>query len=132
MIDELATYYRENGISAIDFNCQYFSICSRYFPSTFTTAKEAFVSSRYVTHELPRIVFISLDSGSAETDPTLKTHESVRQWEEEGENVLGLHRNKHWFRTQIKLSVRLEGQRLARAGLKAIKTTCYRAEESSF
>ena len=99
MYNDLTTYYRKNGISAIDFNCQYFSICSKYFPSTFTTAKEAFVSSRYVTHELPRIVFISLDSGSAESDPTLKTLESVRQWEEEGENVLRLHRNKHWIRT---------------------------------
>jgi predicted component of type VI protein secretion system len=62
-------------------------------------SKESFVSSKYVTHELPRIVFISLESGSAETDPALKTLESVRRWEEERENVLGLHRNKHWYRT---------------------------------
>lgn len=99
MYDDLTTYYRLNGISALDFNCPHFSSCSQKFPSTFTTAKESFVSSKYVTHELPRMVFISLDSGSAETDPTLKTLESVRRWEEEGENVLGLHRNKHWYRT---------------------------------
>ena len=99
MYDDLTTYYRLNGISALDFSCPHFSSCSQKFPSTFTTDKESFVSSKYVTHELPRIVFISLDSGSAETDPTLKTLESVRRWEEEGENVLGLHRNKHWYRT---------------------------------
>ena len=99
MYDELTTYYRLNGISALDFCCPLFSSCSQNFPSTFTTAKESFISRKYVTHELPRIVFISLDSGSAETDPALKTLESVRRWEEEGENVLGLHRNKHWYRT---------------------------------
>src|SRR5690606_234200 len=68
-------------------------------PQTFTTAKEAFVSSGYVKHELPRIVFLSLDSGSAEKDPHLKTLESVRIWEEEKENVLALPKNKHWYRT---------------------------------
>ena len=99
MYDDLTTYYRLNGISALDFYCPHFPSCSQNFPSTFTTSKESFVSSKYVTHELPRIVFISLDSGSAETDPVLKTLESVRRWEEEGENVLGLHKNKHWYRT---------------------------------
>lgn len=99
MIDDLTTYYHEKGISALNFRCPHFSHCSKKFPLTFTTAKESFVSSGYVTHELPRIVFISLDSGSAETDPALKTLESVRHWEEEGENVLGLHKNKHWYRT---------------------------------
>lgn len=57
------------------------------------------MSSGYVEHELPRIVFISLDSGSAEKDPHLKTLESIRLWEEEKENVLALPRNKHWYRT---------------------------------
>ena len=99
MYDDLTTYYRKNGISALDFNCPNISSCTKNYPKTFTTAKESFVSSEYVTHELPRVVFISLDSGSAETDPTLKTLESVRHWEEEGENVLGLHKNKHWYRT---------------------------------
>ena len=99
MYEKLTYFYRSNGISAVDFNCPHHSSCSMNFPLTFTTAKESFVSSGYVSHKLPRIVFISLDSGSAETDPTLKTLESVRSWEEEGENVLGLHRNKHWYRT---------------------------------
>lgn len=99
MYEKLTDYYRSNGISAVDFNCPHHFSCSMNFPLTFTTAKESFVSSGYVSHKLPRIVFISLDSGSAETDPTLKTLESVRHWEEEGENVLGLHKNKHWYRT---------------------------------
>jgi len=99
MYEKLNNYYKKHGISALDFNCPYFSSCSRKYFNTFTTAKESFVSSRYVDHILPRIVFISLDSGSAETDPNLKTLESVRIWEEEKQNVLGLPINKHWYRT---------------------------------
>ncbi len=95
----LTDYYHSNGISALGFNCPHFSSCSYYFPLTFTSAKESFVSSGYVSHKLPRLVFISLDSGSAETDSNLKTLESVRLREEETENVLGLHKNKHWYRT---------------------------------
>ena len=99
MYKKLTDYYRSNGISAVDFNCPHHSSCSMNFQQTFTTAKESFVSSGYVSHKLPRVVFISLDSGSAESDPNLKTLESVRMWEEENENVLGLHKNKHWYRT---------------------------------
>ena len=99
MYQELSDYYHSNGISALDFNCPNFSSCSRNHPTTFTTAKESFVSSGYVSHKLPRLVFVSLDSGSAEADPNLKTLESVRLWEEEKEDVLGLNRNRHWYRT---------------------------------
>lgn len=99
MYKQLTDYYKSKGISALDFNCPYFRSCSQTSLNTFTTAKEAFVSSGYVQHDLPRIVFLSLDSGSAEIDPHLKTLESVRIWEEEQENVLMLPRNKHWYRT---------------------------------
>ena len=99
MYKQLTEYYKSSGISAIDFNCPHYHSCSATSPDTFTTAKEAFVSSGYVKHELPRIVFISLDSGSAEDNPQLKTLESVRVWEEEKENVLNLPKNKHWYRT---------------------------------
>jgi hypothetical protein len=99
MLKELTDYYRVNGISALDFSCSHFSSCSQQYPKKFTTVKEAFVSSEYVNHKLPRLVFVSLDSGSAENDPALKTLESIRIWEEEKEDILSLHKNKHWFRT---------------------------------
>lgn len=99
MYKELTDYYRLYGISALDFSCPHFSSCSQRFPKKFTTAKEAFVSSEYGSHKLPRMVFVSLDSGSAENDPVLKTLESVRTWEEEKEDILSLPKNKHWFRT---------------------------------
>jgi hypothetical protein len=99
MYKQLTDYYISKGISAIHFNCPYFKSCSRTAPHTFTTAKESFISSDYVEHTLPRIVFLSLDSGSAEKDPALKTLESIRKWEEEKENIYLLSRNKHWYRT---------------------------------
>lgn len=99
MYKQLTEYYKLKGISAKDFNCPYYQSCSQTAPETFTTAKESFVSSGYVEHSIPRIVFLSLDSGSAEKDPTLKTLESVRAWEEEKENIHMLPRNKHWYRT---------------------------------
>ncbi|OJX39645.1 MAG: hypothetical protein BGO78_05145 [Chloroflexi bacterium 44-23] len=99
MLKELTGYYRSKGISAVGFVCPYYRSCSAENRKVFTTAKEGFVSSGYVTHELPRILFISLDSGSAEKDPNKKTLESVRLWEEEMENVWQLHKNKHWYRT---------------------------------
>jgi len=99
MYKALIAYYRKNGISAIGFNCPNYVSCSRDNTKLFTTAKEAFVSTGYVAHTLPRLAFVSLDSGSAVTDPSLKTLESVRLWEEEKENVLMLPKNKHWYRT---------------------------------
>jgi len=99
MYKELTDYYRSKGISALEFNCKHFYACSQQDPKSFTTAKEAFVSVGYVAHNLPRILFVSLDSGSAETDPNKKTLESVRMWEEEMENIFLLHKNKHWYRT---------------------------------
>ncbi len=99
MYNQLTEYYKSKGISAVDFNCPHFSECSKISPDTFTTAKEAFVSRGYIQHTLPRIAFLSLDSGSAEKDPNLKTLESIRVWEEEYENVHRLPKNKHWYRT---------------------------------
>jgi hypothetical protein len=99
MLADLKDYYRRMGISADGFLCPFFTICSRYNPASFTTAKESFVSSGYENHTLPRILFLSLDSGSASHDPADKTLESVRRQEEVECQVSELPRNKHWFRT---------------------------------
>ncbi|KAF0110103.1 MAG: hypothetical protein FD147_1888 [Chloroflexi bacterium] len=99
MLVELNAFYKSNGISAIDFHCPHFEECSRFSRDTFTTAKEAFVSTGYVAHIQPRILFLSLDSGSADRDPKRKTIEFIRQHEEYEEDVLRLPKNKHWYRT---------------------------------
>jgi hypothetical protein len=99
MLAQLSEFYKSKGISALEFKCPYFNSCSQFAPKTFTTAKEAFVSSGYVEHEYPRILFLSLDSGSASNDPKLKTLEAVRKQEECEQRVLFLPKNKHWYRT---------------------------------
>jgi|GEM_PF-495262 len=99
MLKELQSYYQAHGISAVGFRCKHHAECARSSPGTFTTAKETFVSSGYEAHSLPRILFLSLDSGSASHDPAEKTLASVRQQEEIDCQVLALPRNKHWFRT---------------------------------
>ncbi len=97
--EQLSTFYEKMGISAVNFKCKHYSLCSNKSPERFTTAKESFVSKGYVQHQLPRIIFISLDSGSAESDPKLKTLEAVRQWEEENQKPSQLPKNKHWYQT---------------------------------
>jgi hypothetical protein len=99
LIANLQNYYKSKGISAMDFNCPHFFECSNTCADTFTTAKEAFVSSGYIKHELPRILFLSLDSGSADKDPQKKTLASVQYQEEIKTNVFTLPKNKHWYRT---------------------------------
>jgi hypothetical protein len=99
MLSKLQTYYHEKGISAESFSCPYYPYCSNSNPTDFTTAKEAFVSSGYENHILPRILFLSLDSGSASNNPAEKTLASVRQQEEIECQVWALPRHKHWYRT---------------------------------
>ena len=99
MLAELEKYYRLHRINATDFSCPNFRDCSKTSRDTFTTAKAAFVSSGYESHTLPRILFLSLDSGSADKDPTHRTLEFVRYKEEIERNVLTLSKNKHWYRT---------------------------------
>jgi hypothetical protein len=99
MLDQLKQYYSRNGISAVNFHCPNYTSCSQHNPLNFTTAKESFVSSGYIVHELPRLLFISLDSGSGELNPVKKTLESVRHVEEFITNVYTLPKIKHWYRT---------------------------------
>jgi len=99
MLAELEKYYRIHGIYATDFSCPNFRYCQKTSPETFTTAKAAFVSTGYESHLLPRILFLSLDSGSADIDPNHKTLEYVRHREEIERNVLTLPKHKHWYRT---------------------------------
>ncbi len=99
LLEQLDEFYHRVGISAIDFKCPHFHECSSSDKTSFTTAKEAFVSSGYEKHELPSVLFLSLDSGTADSDPSHKTLASVRQQEEFENDVLTLPRHKHWYRT---------------------------------
>ena len=67
------------------------------FPA-FTGPKSAYVSSGYERGLLPRLLFLSLDSGSGESKDEDRIPSAVRK-QEEGRDVLSLAKHKHWFRT---------------------------------
>jgi len=98
MIEDLQNYYSENGILSTSFTCAYKSQCQSDC-SEFTGPKSAFVSSGYEEHSLPRLLFLSLDSGSGDKNNINRMPLSVRQQEEIDRDVLSLHKHKHWYRT---------------------------------
>lgn len=97
MLSALREYYDRHGIGAMSFSCPYSSSCSAGAPR-FTTAKESFVGPEYERGTLPRLLFLSLDSGSADTEPSRRTLQAVRA-HELNEDVDTLHKAQHWYLT---------------------------------
>lgn len=98
MIEELQNYYNKNGILSTSFACAYKNQCQNDC-AEFTGPKSAFVSSGYAGNLLPRLLFLSLDSGSGDKINENRLPLSVRQQEEIDRNVLSLRKYKHWYRT---------------------------------
>ena len=105
MLDKLERYYADNGILATRFTCSHRDECCGGLKrrtsskSCFTGPKSAYVGECYERAHgfgLPRLLFVSLDSGSAESEPTNRLPQSVRQQTIEGS--LGP-KNRHWYRT---------------------------------
>ena len=65
----------------------------------FTGPKSAFVSTGYEANKLPRLLFLSLDSGRGEAKDTERLPLAVRQQNEDDRDTLSLHKHKHWYRT---------------------------------
>jgi hypothetical protein len=97
MLATLERYYRQNGILATSFFCKHRTECSSDC-ATFTGPKSAYVSSGYEQGVLPRLLFLSLDSGSGDKNDEDRLPTAVRKQEEE-RDVLALAKHKHWFRT---------------------------------
>ncbi|NQU05443.1 MAG: hypothetical protein HQ568_05060 [Calditrichaeota bacterium] len=97
MLKQLKKYYEDNGISAINFNCKHEEIC-RGSCADFTTAKEAFVGSEYEKGSIPRLLFLSLDSGGGCKDPQNRTIEKVSEIKP-GRDVSKFHKGRHWYKT---------------------------------
>ena len=91
ILNELRQYLDCQGISARHFDCEHYKDCKRN-NKNFTEAKEAYVGTEYVKHKLPRILFISLDSGSGDADPNKRTMEDLRKPESVRYNPLKLKR----------------------------------------
>lgn len=99
MLEKLAAFYDSHGISSIGFRCPSREACSAKAPQ-FTEAKASFVGPRYEEEErtLPRLLFLSLDSGRGSPDPQQRTGEAVRRRALECD-VAALPKNRHWYRT---------------------------------
>lgn len=107
MLRKLNVFYEEHGILPDRFCCSSYPACSAGSPG-FTSAKASYVGPRYEERELPRLLFLSLDSGSADPDPRRRTAEAVR----EGNlsmDVAALPKHKHWSRTH-QMALALLGQ----------------------
>ena len=100
MFQRLSHYYQDKRILSTSFTCSHKKECSAGSPK-FTGPKSAFVSTGYENRssDLPRLLFLSLDSGSGDKDDKNRLPEAVRQQEEIERDVLALPKHKHWYRT---------------------------------
>ena len=97
MYRELAMYYEDSGIAALDFHCKNEQICRGDNSPDFETAREAYVGTEYENHTLPRILFVSLDPSSLDEDST-KTIDAQRE-DARRYDQGDLPKNSHWYHT---------------------------------
>ena len=97
MLRELTAFYESQGISPANFRCRHCRECSDE-ATNFTEAKASHVGPRYGLEDLPRLLFLSLDSGSACPHPQERTAEAVRR-QNLAMCVECLPKNKHWYCT---------------------------------
>jgi hypothetical protein len=96
--EDVKRFYAANGISALGFRCRHFADCKGDCAS-FTTAREPFIGRKYeLGGSAPRLLFISLDSGSGDPEPQDRTLESMRRWVE-GCDIESFPKNRHWYLT---------------------------------
>lgn len=98
IFEDVKRYYKEQGISATEFRCVHHSDCRRDHHG-FTEAREPLIGSEYESGKLPKLVFLSLDPGSSDSDPESRTAEALRLYEEEVCDVHALPKVMHWYRT---------------------------------
>ena len=127
MLEELKKYYIENGISANSFvknayRCKHYERCSTRLDGgkkiPFYEAKEAFISTRYELHKVPRLLVVSLDPkyssnpiySSVYNTPAKRTLENVRNQEEfsSGDSYYDWPLKSHWRKTYDCLFVLLK------------------------
>lgn len=95
MLEALERYYREQGILSTAFTCPHEDDC-KGGSDKFRGPKSAGVSTEYERRELPRLLFLSLDSGWGHKDPEKRLPEAVRP---ENTDVRKLPKGRHWYRT---------------------------------
>ena len=100
MIEKLKKYHVDNAISPLNFNCKYFSSCvsKAQNKGKFTKGHGIWVGTEYEKGKVPKLLFLSLDSGSAELDPNKRTMEAAMKWNQAWLPGKG-DKPKHWYRT---------------------------------
>ena len=100
MIRALKKYYEKCGISALGFKCKHYKECRSECEdkSKFTKAREPYIGKYYGKKGIPKLLFLSLDSGDEKKNPKRKTIEALR----EGNLKLKpkeIPRGRHWYKT---------------------------------
>ena len=130
VLQRLEAYYDEQAISPANFLCSCRLSCSAGSPD-FAEAKATFVGPRYAEGVLPRLLFLSLNPGSAKHHWRHRTIEAVRR-NELATNLAALPKNRHWYRThqlahellrQFRPTLTLEDVRLYFAHVNSAKCT---------
>lgn len=98
MLRELEGYYGERGILSTRFTCSHRRQCGAGC-AEFTGPKSAFVSTGYERGDLPRLLFISLDSGRGDKVDKNRLPSAIRQHEEIDSEFSKFPKHKHWYRT---------------------------------
>ncbi len=130
MLNQLCGYYESKGIGATSFSCPWrlhCSSCPRSSRPKFTSAQGSRVGPEYERGTVPRLLFLSLDSGSAEADRTHKTLEALRR-REMARDVDALPKGNHWYLTHEMAFVLL---RALVPGLAVDRTSPYFAHVNS-
>ena len=88
-------------ISPLNFNCKYYPSCVSRAQNKrkFTKGHGIWVGTEYEHGKIPKLLFLSLDSGSAELDPNKRTMEAAREWNLKWLPGKG-DKPRHWYRTQ--------------------------------
>lgn len=108
LLGELDRYYYDKAIHSMAFKCPHRDYCAPQFPFKLTEAKSSYVGPDYEKQAMPRLLFLSLDSGEECTLPEGRTPLAVRQ-----RMLREPVRGRHWQRThQLAAAIlnRLSGQ----------------------
>ncbi len=97
VVNELRAFYDANRIGALSFNCKHRRSCSAA-SAVFIPAQETYVGPDYGARGLPRLLFLSLDSGHLDPDPNARTMEALQR-RTIANDVYALPRGKHWYQT---------------------------------
>lgn len=98
LLQDLEAYYEGQGILSTNFTCPHKHQCSAGCEK-FTGPKSAFVSTGYERNDLPRLMFISLDSGRGDQLSEKRLPSAVRSDVEYKGDFAALAKRSHWYRT---------------------------------